>query len=203
MTSTPVRTAEDYCNALTAGLPQGPAFPREGTPVRDGLLSAIAKEMLGEDRCAVQLLTESNPETTNHLLPEWEREFGLPDCIGHAPATYQDRIAALVEKVRRTGGWNPQKIKAICARIGYEVEVVEHRPFNAGLSRCGDSLSGPASCRHWLRIRVLGQRATRFRAGRSRAGERLLVLTRAEDLECLLSLIKPAHQKVTIAYEGA
>lgn len=196
------RTEQDYLAAMKAALPQGPAFPREGTPTLDAVLSGAATELAAEDALTSVLLTEGDPISTNVLLPEWEADYGLPDCPDHAPESLQDRKAALLEKYRRVGGWNPRKITALCLALGYEVTVVEYRPFVGGVSRGGQIVGGPHTCRHWMKVRVHGPRVTYFRGGVSRGGERQLSLTRAEDLECLIDQIKQAHQELTIAYEG-
>lgn len=197
------RTEAEYTDAMRAALPQGAAFPREGAPTRDALLSAIAAELALIDAETDRLLMEAAPDSTVALLPEWERDYGLPDCPDHAPATFQDRRAALVEKVRRVGGWNPKRIKALCAALGYAVEIIETRPFVGGLSRGGDVVGGPHACRHRVKVTVSGPRLTYFRGGRSAGGERQLAIARAEDLACMLRLIAPSHQQLVLSYQGA
>ncbi len=197
------RIAQDFQNVITQALPQGPAFPREGSPNRDGIVGAVADELAAEDALTAKMVTESNPATTSDMLPEWEADYGLPDCPDFAPVSTPDRLAELVTKITRVASYNPQAIKALCNDLGFDVEVIERRPFQCGVSQCGDEQHATTSpdSRFWLTVKVLGDRATRFHCGVSRCGEKLLTITPAEALECKLPQVNHAHMKLTFAYE--
>jgi len=190
-----------YANAMIAGLPQGPAFPREGAENRDALIRAIAREFALEDDMVDLMMSEASPLTASITIEEWESDFGLPDCDHQHATTLQERRAAVHEKRTRVGSLNPNAIVALAKKLGYDAEVIERRPFVAGLSRCGDRL-GRADCRLWWTVRVYQARITRFRTGASRAGEKLMSIARAEDLVCVLERINHSHLKLTFSYEG-
>jgi len=193
----------DYARAMIAGLPQGPAFPREGADNRDGMITAIAREFAIEDNALETLMIEAFPLGANLLVPEWEKDFSLPDCDHMAYSTLQERRAAIHEKRTRVGSLNPKAIVTLAAKLGYEAEVIERRPFVGGLSRGGDHVSGPHKCRYWWTVKIKHARLTWFRGGSSRGGEKQLTIARAEDLNCMLSRINHSHIKLTFAYEGA
>ena len=197
------RTAADFSDSITQALPRGPAFPREGAPNRSAVVDGIASELATEDTLSEKLVTESNPAATSDLLSEWETDHGLPECTNHAPETIDDRRAALVEKINRVGSFNPNFLKAMAAQLGFDIEVVERRPFQCGVSQCGDTAhtTTDPTVRFWLTIKVLGPRATRFRCGTSQCGEKLLTITPAEELECRLLPINHSHVEMTFAYE--
>ena len=52
------------------------------------------------------------------------------------------------------------------------------------------------------RVRVIGARLTPFRTGSSRCGDALLKISRADDLECKLMRLKPAHTRLIFSYQG-
>jgi len=197
------KTAEDFKNAINAALPQGPAFPRENTPNRDGIITPIAEELATEYALTNKMITESNPATTSDLLPEWETDHGLPDCPEFAPVTTEDRRTALVGKLTAVPSLNPAAIVQISKNLGFDVEVIERRPFQCGISKCGDGQhqTTSANSRFWLTIKVLGDRATRFKSGVSRCGEKLLTITPAKALECKIPQINHAHIKLSFAYQ--
>ncbi len=200
MTTTEQKTTA-YTAAMIAGLPQGPAFPREGAEKRDGLIRAIAREFALEDDLVDSLMNEASPLTASITLEEWEADFGLPDCDHQHATTLQERRAAVHEKRTRVGSLNPNAIVALAKKLGYDAEIIERRPFVTGLSRCGDRL-GRATSRFWWSVRVYEARITRFRTGMSRAGEKLMGIARAEDLVCVLERINHSHMKLTFSYEG-
>ncbi|SOC28222.1 putative phage tail protein [Thalassospira xiamenensis] len=202
MTTLDEKTAA-YNAAMIAGLPQGPAFPRENTANRDALLRAIAREFAIEDNVIDTMIAESSPLTANLTITEWEADYGLPDCDHQHATTLQERRAAVHEKRTRVGSLNPNAIIAMAAKLGYEAEVIERRPFVGGLSRGGDRVSGPHKCRYWWSVKVFKARLTWFRGGVSRGGEKQLSIARAEDLVCVLERINHSQTKLTFAYEGA
>lgn len=150
------------------------------------------------------LLAEADPRTAAALLPDWERVLGLPDpCSAGLYGSLQERRAAAASKLASIGGATPAYFVAVAAAMGYAVTVEEMQPFRCGVSRCGvDRLNGGAEVRAAWSVRVSGARFTPFRCGVSRCGEALGSLARAEDLECRLQGIKPAHTHLTLAYEG-
>lgn len=196
------RSVEDYQKALTNALPQGAAFPREDTPNRDGLFASIADELVIEDSLVDKLLTEADPRTTNSLLLEWERDYGLPDCEHNNDLTLQERKTILNEKINRIGSLNVNAIKSLSSLLGYDVVVTERRPFVGGISGGGDRASGPHDVRYWWSVSISEPRVTYFRGGQSSGGEKLLTIRKAEDLECMLHRINHSDTKLIIGYEG-
>lgn len=176
--------------------PGGAAIGAEIGAEGDALDAALGR--------AVAILVEADPRSALELLPDWERVAGLPDpCGAGINTTLQERRAVLVEKLTAQGGSSIAYFTALAAAMGYAVEIEEYRPFIAGLSRCGDRLNGGHSVRYYWRVKVPGARVTLFRTGASQAGDRLGKIARAEDLECRLNRLKPAHTTVIVSYQGA
>lgn len=193
---------EAYLSQLSSLLPTGAAWTREASSNMMAVLGFMASELAKIDARADDIMDEADPRTVFEMLPDWEAVAGLPDTCSNLGDTLQERVNALVEKITRMGGQSKNYYASVAENLGYQVEIDEFRPFICGLSRCGDVLNGGHSVRHTWRVRVLDIRATYFRTGVSRCGERLVSLRRAEDLECLLANLKPAHTKLIVAYEG-
>ncbi|WP_334158728.1 YmfQ family protein [Oryzomicrobium sp.] len=78
-----------------------------------------------------QLLLEADPRTAVALLPDWERNYGLPEqqvaALG-ITLSFQERRAALVTKVTMQGGQKPAFFIALAATLGYTITVTECAP---------------------------------------------------------------------------
>lgn len=195
--------ADAYLTQALALLPQGRAWPRD----EDALLTRFWHGVAGKlavvqaDACAL-LNVESYPCASLDLLGDWERVLGLPDPCVTAALTVIERQLTVCAKLATQGGQSRAYFAAVASALGYAITIEEFRPFVCGLSACGDPLFGGHDTRFYWRVRVPGPRTTRFRTGISRAGERLLEIARAEDLECVLDRLKPAHTVLLFAYQG-
>ncbi len=198
-----VSLPENYRAQLAALLPTGLAWPRDPDSTLQRLLAAWSESFARLGARAQELVAETDPRAALALLPDWERVAGLPDsCSAGIATTLSERRAALVDRLTAGSGASKAYFQDIAERLGYQVEIEEFRPFICGMSRCGDPLNGAPSVRYYWRVRVVGPRLTQFRAGASQIGDRLGKITRATDLECLLTRLAPAHTTVIVTYEG-
>ena len=144
------RTGDDYADALSALLPQGQAWPRsfeteDNTPIGRAR-SALMKVVRGltgiwgdfELRASTLLEIESDPRSTVELLPDWERNFGLPDPCYQSPQSVSDRQRALVMRMTLEGAQSRAFFIEIAAQIGYTITITEYRPFFIAMDGCGD-----------------------------------------------------------------
>jgi len=198
-------TPEAYLDLLQKLLPPGVAMPRDEEAALTKVLKGLADELSRIDNRTADLLDEADPRTTNEMFGDWESTYGLPDKCMADNSTPQERRLALLAKVRARGGQSPAYFKRVAADLGYGdvVAIKEHRPFTCGKSKCGHTVGGTAIDRHNWKVEISGPRVTKFRCGVSRCGHKLGKISRAEDLECMLNRLKPAHTKLTIGYTGA
>ncbi len=194
-------TAEAYRDQLLSLAPAGSALPQDAASGWASLLLALAAELARVDERGDDLLDEADPRSALELLPDYERVCGLPDACTVSATTLQERRGRVTAALTSLGGQSRAYFQAQAEALGYDVTIEEFRPFIAGWSRCGDALSGAASNRHYWRVRVHGPRVTLFRGGASACGDRLGAIAQAEDLECLLERLKPAHTVLIFAYE--
>lgn len=224
------RTAATFAHALSAMLPEGPVWPRDvGSTLQRSLLSLAEPVARWAQDCGLYLMREAFPPSANLMLADWERVLGLPEECVPVPTTFAERQAAVRDKLaRRPGAQSRAYFVGIATRLGYhetsapyqlptelpvpageqlQTTITEFRPFMAGVSRCGDArwtIAPPAMRFTWL-VNVPGRRLKWFRCGfgGGQAGrDSHLRIRRAEDLECLLRQLKPAHTQLIFSYTG-
>lgn len=208
--------ADDYAEAIAGDLPTGEFWPRD--PDHPLMLWVAGCARIWGDvdaRAAALLITESDPRRTIEMLTDWERAFGLPDPCVAEPLTIEDRRKALITRITTQGGQSRAFFKAIAQGLGYVIEIFEYAPFQAGISRCGDTRPstdpvyakdyfwriGDPDMRFAWRVKLFNTRLLWFRAGSGQAGvDPMLRIALATDLECVIRRWKPAHTTVVFDY---
>lgn len=197
----------DIAEHLYALLPQGSAWRSPDGSAFDansrmgGLLRGFAGAFASLYRRLFGISRESTASTLVDSLEDWERDHGLPDVCFGMEQTVQQRIRALLLKVRSTGTITPLDFVVLAESVGYRVEIEEPQPFTFGSSWCGgeEGLSG-VNQYLWI-VKVPEIAATSFEFGVSRTGiNSLLDIARPEDLECLFRLIAPAWTRPVFDY---
>lgn len=215
------RSAADYAHALLAKLPLGEVWPRAVGAILHATIMGLGT-VVGRwaQRCGRFALSESFPPWSIDMLSDWERVLGLPEpCLPVGTPTIAERQAAVAEKLaRRPGRQDPAYFIWLARRLGYTITITEHIPAQCAMTPCGAYRTispdgtlivrgagcGTPYIRFVWRVTVTGPRLTWFALGLGgRAGQDPhLRIRRAEDLECLLDKLKPAHTKLIFAYSG-
>jgi uncharacterized protein YmfQ (DUF2313 family) len=134
------RSGTDYTEAFLALLPQGQAWPRsQETTLYKTCRGLCAYWGFVDSRAADLLERESDPRITVELLPDWERNWGLPDPCYTAPQTYNERIKALMMRMTMLGAQSREFYTAVAAQLGYAITITEYRTFVVGIDRVGDA----------------------------------------------------------------
>ena len=153
-------------------LPPGWAWAREPGSVWGRTLAPLAAEAVAFEQAAEAMLPEAAPGSSSALLPDYERVLGPDSCLGPRRATFDERRHSAHIRWTGTGGASRQDFINLAAALGYVVTIDEFRPARAGRLRAGGRCYGPAVQWSW-RITLPPTRVVEFRAGRSRAGDRL------------------------------
>lgn len=134
------RSGSDYAEAFSRLLPQGIAWPRNPSSVLMQLVRGLTV-IWGyfEARASLLLEQESDPRVTQEMLPDWERNWGLPDPCYQEPSTIGERQKALIQRMTIVGAQSRQFFIDAAAYIGYTITINEYRPFMVGIDRCGDN----------------------------------------------------------------
>ena len=210
------RSGKDYAFAMSALLPSGMAWPRDRSSLLMKLVSGLA-EVWGyvDGRAADLLEIESDPAATIDLLPDWERNYGLPDpCARNEHLTINQRHINLVKRITLIGAQDRLFFIQIAKDFEYEVKIREYAPYATGISHCGWTKGyneddpehvrwelGPPTIRFYWTVRVFALRYDYFRTGSGECGvDPLLFISTAADLECIIHRLKPAHTYVVFDY---
>lgn len=203
------RTGDDYVPAIELLYPDGQAWPKWDPETNFVKWIEGSAQIWGEvdGRADDLLVRESDPNSTMELLPDWERNWGLPDKCVAEPQTLADRRRLLVHRITLEGGQSRQFFLDTADYFKINIEVVEHSPYMCGVSRVGDTTIltdgvhprweiGEATLRfHWT-IGVAKPRLTWFRVGPG-GGEvgvdHMLEIGLTTDMQCLFERLKPAH----------
>ena len=142
------RSGDDYGTAFLTLLPQGQAWPKHPGTTLDLACRGLAEYWGDVDSSAADLLErESDPRYTlppqppaqpSGLLPDWERNWGLPDPCYTAPQTIAERQLALIMRMTMQGAQSREFFIGVAARLGYTIAITEYRTFVVGIDGCGD-----------------------------------------------------------------
>lgn len=192
-------TGTDYGRQMGQLLPPGPAWTSEPDSQLQRLLMAFGKSFARAHTRADDLDRETNPALAHEILERWEAVLGLPDkCSGALEATLQGRRNAVVAKLFATGGQSVEFFQGVGLSLGFDVTISEFRPFRAGRSAAGDSLTNGDWVHAW-RVNAPEATVIPFRAGQSVASEPLQAWGN-DTLECKLNQLKPAQSILLTGY---
>tara|TARA_A200000113_G_scaffold221307_2_gene232958 strand:+ start:1291 stop:1914 length:624 start_codon:yes stop_codon:yes gene_type:complete len=203
---------EKYTNLLLKLFPPGFAWAREKGALIAKLCEALAGVFSRMHIRSEQLIDENDPRTTLEMLPDHEKEWGLPDACVFGEQTLQERRITLINKILMLGGQSRAYFEGIAENLGYDVKLKEYRPIQCGLTPMNIpdasddihySICTPFERFYW-EVEVSGPRLTWFRCGESELGiEPHLTIRAAQDLECILARTKPAHTHLSTIYNEA
>ena len=219
------RSGADYAVALANLLPYGPAWPRHPWSILMQVIEGLAGYWGTVDSRAADLLErESDPRYTLELLPDFERNWGLPDPCWKAPQSIDQRHQQLLFKMTLLGGQSREFFIDIAAWLGYTITITEYAPFMAGVSQMGDTRQmdywdgipgedpkepyyrwyiGGEEQRFFWTVHVANAPLDWFRMGEAEAGiHHHLEIGLPEDLMCLLDRWSPAHTKIVYDFSN-
>jgi uncharacterized protein YmfQ (DUF2313 family) len=138
------------------------------------------------------LLVDAFPATTDQLLPEWQATLGLPDpCAGPSPTLQQSQAQVVARLTGRGKNQSQAYFISFAANLGFAITITQFAPARAGVLRAGQPARGQAWAFAW-QVNASAITQTFFRAGRSSAGEPLVVVSNSV-LQCELNRLRPAH----------
>jgi uncharacterized protein YmfQ (DUF2313 family) len=196
-------TYDDAHAGAMALLPTGPVWPRDPT----GTLSRTVRGLTGVHwrawRRVGDLLKEADPRSCYETVRMWEIDCGLPDlCVGDPPTSLEARRAAIVARRQEGGTTTPMDFIALAAKLGYDIEVIEFRPFRT-YSTCDAYLNTEsAGWPHCWMVNVLNNTPVVYYMTCNSGCSAFLREWTGGDLECLFERIKPAQSEIIWAYGG-
>jgi uncharacterized protein YmfQ (DUF2313 family) len=200
-------TNDDLISATLSFWPSGPAW---GTP--DGQAMSLTSNLARFTRVLIsdfewlyarawRLMREASLQGVSELLPEWEKDYGVPEpCFADAEQSTAQRMAALERKVRAEGVTHPEDFVQLAADYGFEIEIEEPAIFECGFSECGGyhTTGSPLEETFWI-VRIKDASITYFECGVSECGyDPLFSIGDAERIVCLLRQMAPAWTQVVL-----
>lgn len=204
-------SVEDLLPGAMGFYPRGPAWgtPDGQAPSLNTTLSGLMRVFLAAFavlyRRAWAITVESRAITLVDSLPDWERDYGLPDACSAFGNSTAERRSALLSRVRSTATITPQNFVQLAHQAGYQIEIEEPATFECGFSECGGehSTGGAIEQVYWI-VHVYDLAADYFMIGESETGEdRLFDIRDAEGLECLFDDLFPAWTRPVYVYHEA
>ena len=207
------RDGNDYAQALANLLPRGLAWPREPDSVLMKTVSGLAQIFGYVDSRAGDLLErEVDPRITLEMLPDWERNWGLPDeCFPNVHGM-DARHKTLVRKMTIEGGQSREFFYNVARDMGYPIHIYEFAPYMAGISQCGDIPDdvnrtrwelGPPEMRFLWMVHAIAESLNWLRCGSGQCGvDPHLFIETLGDIECIFRRWKPAHTQIVWDYEA-
>lgn len=186
----------DFGRAGQALLPAGEAWSRNPQGLLGRLIAGLFAEHGRVAACASGLADEFHPGTAQALLPEWERDYGLPDsCAG---GTYlSDRRGALLARFNAPRDTSLATLVRVAAQYGYPITIVEPEPTTVS-TPIGGVLRG--SEWRWA-FEVHADAVVIRRATVSDNVSAPLSWQRNEGLECLIHRYRAAGRKPVFIYQ--
>ena len=190
-------TVEQYGEQLLALLPRGRALDDGGAGELTLLLEALAAEYSRVDGRGDALLEEALPDSTQELLPDWERVAGLPDDCTPAGQTVDARRAALIARLTSSNGPSIPFLISLAEGLGYTVTIVERHA-----RRSGDLMGGTYGGTDWQFVWEVHAPLNSIvyrRFGNSAYGE-AYASWQNNVLECVMRQHSPAQTLVNFIY---
>lgn len=121
-------------------LPPGWLLPRTRNSMIAAVLTAWADGLAEVERRAAAFLDEVDPRTATDTIDDWERVLGRDPC-GVDPTTLslQQRRTLAHQRWTARGGASIGYFVRLAEALGYDVTITEPRPFECGVSECGDT----------------------------------------------------------------
>jgi uncharacterized protein YmfQ (DUF2313 family) len=163
-------------------------FPLEFTGVFDDDIALEGSALDTAQVSAELLLREMLPQTCDYTITDWEWVCGVAPDDGD---TLQTRQLRVITKLREEGKLSLTYFASLATSMGYTFTIEELLANTDGL--------GSEGIFRW-RLTFTGTPLVYFRAGQSRAGDRLIDGPVATALEGIFTDLKPAHTQVIYAY---
>ena len=199
-------SANSYLQMLMNLLPRGRAWSRSISGVLYKLMHAFSSEIGRVDVRSDDLSVERDTRFTTELLPDHERDLGLPDSCTELATTIAERQRIVNSKLVADTGLNKQVYIDIATDLGYVVTITEFTPCWCGVAECGDSIGETDNIFYW-QVNVYMSPETfeswvYFTCGSSQCGDSLIYVPLIGILQCVLNTYKPAWTQIILAYYG-
>lgn len=175
------------------------AYDNTGTAL-SAEIEATGTQLDAAQAITEALLIEIDPRTTDLLLDDWERVYGLPDGCSGIGENIVQRRANLLSKVSETGGLSKRYFLQMAELLGYRDTTINTFIPSSCEMTCEMLLMNEPFRFIWkVNLPHQGDNHTIFRAG-TRCDARLDSYAFGA-LECQFMRLKPAQSQVIFTYK--
>lgn len=193
-----------YRASLLRLLPSGYAWAKTKGSAQYAWVTAEAQDYSDFEQFAYKTIEQCWPHATCSRFDEWLAVVKLPGkCFPGASNALLRTL--MLGRLRGLSGLAyddaspaaPESIKALCAVLGYSVDVWYNVPFRVGRNRVGERLG---VIRGVLNVQI-NRVSLPFRVGRNNVGERLVASSQDSlELLCHLRRIVPARFEINVNF---
>jgi uncharacterized protein YmfQ (DUF2313 family) len=192
-----VAKSDRYRDLLIRLMPKGKLWQfNVGTTVYN-LLDGMAIELSRVDDRAEKLLREQDPARTVELLPEWEKEYGLPDECSPLAPTLQQRRVNLLAKFLAQGGQSEQYFIDLFAGQQVDIEIDQGEPSYVPMSIPAE-ITGEAP--KYIFTVTIPDFQVQYLEAEGSAEDYLGTILGSSNVACIIEKYKPAHTTAVYNY---
>jgi uncharacterized protein YmfQ (DUF2313 family) len=193
-------TKHDFDTQALAMLPEGFAWSRDPAAVQTRLIRGLVGVHHYAYTRIQALLDEADPRTTIETLSMWETDCGLPEpCVGELAPTIALRRRDVIAKRQAGATTTPQDFVDYAATLGWDVSVIEFRPFRTW-SGCNAFLNTAPDWSHTWLVKVHDEAIrVEWMTCRSFCNE-FIATWGYSSLECAIMAIAPSQTIVIFSY---
>lgn len=199
-------SADNYLQMLMNLLPRGWAWSRSPDGILYKLMHAFSTEIGLIDERNDDLGIEKDTRLTTELLPDHEKDLGLPDACTILAETIAERRQIANSKLVTDTGLDKQTYIDIAEDLGYTITIDEFTPCWCGMTGAGDPCGDQDNIFYW-RVNIyispdIADSWIYFICGSSECGDLLVYVPYISVLECVLNTYKPAWTKIILDWFG-
>lgn len=188
------RTILNYKELLKSLLPIGKLWNKEQNTTIDDIMYSFAKELTRVEQRMEDLQSEAIIDTTDELLSDHERDFGLPDEFTDSSVTEDERRSIVKAKLLATGRCDKGYFIDIATTLGFDIIIIEFNAARCGLATCGDPCGSIENTFYWATAIEYSNADTEFAiVGDFVAGDYLARIPLMTNLIGMFNKYKPAQ----------
>lgn len=197
-----VHTNEEQASLLAQKLPDGSLWPAkyDSASTLRKLLIGLGLEMIRTEIALNKVYCETQLETTNELIDEWELEYGIPaSCFNGFGSAVEERIEAIRLNISTFGTSTKEQFEAIATALGLVITIIP------GIEKAVFPFTFPMyffQNLKWARFTMVVDMTQTLTGGFPYEFPFMFPDSNVAVMKCLFELLKPGNVQVIYINEG-